>query len=505
MERPEQGERPQAEPDVFDAVQEAEDLKWDQSKQGFLRYWVQKFAERPPMDLPRDIQAIVRTMNRNLTAEKKTKIPPEQNGILTKYISNHIKELKERRRDAPKPKNAIAASVEEMRSSVEDTRADEEAKLGHGLLPESPEREAQDFKNPTTKAAWKEYWLPRLKEEADSLPGELSTIVGSGETQLSPEDVSTIKQYVDARLRALSFNLVKRKEMNKLKEELRGIDERDEMDPEEVISRRTVSYDEASGELYVQEHGERKRVTEGDIAADMIWGVKYRPDSYVPPAVWRRLRKFSAIKETRAKIENIWNRELSVREGVGLPTTSYTPEFVEENPQSGVVAERMIQGLLTKIQYDHPETDLRVEPSNALEDHELKYDFKIVFPQKVRGVALQDEGGTREGYVTEKKRLGIQFTIDTSKTDHKTRQILKAKQKLGQERFKSSVARPVGDIVLVSVQMNDVGTAFKKWLADGKPTGGPVRYLPKDQKREMLESVTENVPGFDRSVLEEAL
>lgn len=496
------GERPHSEPNVFDAAQEAEAIKWDAGRKGHVAYWIQILAERPPIDLPRDIQAIVRTANKNLQSVKKTKIAPAQNSIMTKYISEHVKELIAQRKAAPKPTDALGTSVVEMSETVGDIQDDEMSSVGHGLIPERPELEAQDFKNSTQKAGWTDYWLPRLREESDSLTDEIASIVGSEDARLSPEEVSTLKLYVDARLRALTFKLAKSKMMGTLREELRSIDERDEMEPLEIISRRTVSYDESRDEMYVEEHGKRRPVTEDDIVADLMWGVKYRPDDSVPPAAWRRLRKLSAIKEAHANIEHLWNRELAEREGVSLPTTSYTPEFLEENPQAGVVAERMLQSLLTRIQ---DKTGLRVESSNAIEDHQLKYDFKIVYLERVRGVALTEKGGTREAYVTEKKRIGIQFTINMSAHDHKTKQILKAKQQLGDERYKSSVSKPVDDIVLVSVEMKDVGAAFRKWLADGKPTGGPESYLSKQQKRELLESVLQNVPGFDLSLLEEAL
>lgn len=489
---------------VLKAIEEGEDFRWTPSTKGFPRYWIPRLATDPPADLPERLVDVL-CRYKSQTGTGKFRTSAKENAVLAIYINRRLRQLVDAKKEVELPANAVEAASREVVAELAAATNVQKATLGHEPLPESRERDDEDYRHPTTKQKWIRYWVPRLKADVEVLPDDVRAVVESGQIHLAPADERVLSLYVGGRIRALTFKLGKRQEMDKLKAELRRIDEREEMEPLEVLSRRTLSYDVADDILYVEEgEGERRRVTEGDVVADLIWGVTYRPDASVPPTTWRRLRKLSAIKETRARISDIWNRELAERESLSLPTTSLSPKFLEEHPMSGVVAERLAQSLLTRIQYDHPEAGLQVEPSNAFEDAELKYDFKVVFSKKTRGIAVFDESGTRELYVEEKRRLGIQFTIG-KKLVHKETQIKEAKDKLQDERLRAAVNKPVEDIVLVAVPMKDISKIFKQWLGDGKPAGGPERYLSREAKLQLIESITSNISGFEQSSVSQML
>lgn len=178
-------------------------------------------------------------------------------------------------------------------------------------------------------------------------------------------------------------------------------------------------------------------------------------------------------------------------ENIGPVTSSWTPEFLENHPDSGAVAERMAQSIISRMEYNNPELGIALEHSNALEDAELKYDFKVLLPVKKRGVAVEGDDLNREKYIKEKKRLGIQFTIREGKKtkSKKLKQIDTAKSAVEAGRYSKYIKKPVDDIVLVQMPMKAYGACFKKWLEDGKPSGGPEQYLSEDERERLVATI----------------
>lgn len=345
-----------------------------------------------------------------------------------------------------------------------------------------------------------EYWTKRLTPELDILPEKIRTIIV--ERKIRSEgfrgEKGEFDRYINRRVNVLKFNIAKRQEMNTLKKRLGAIDRKEDYSTSEQGGRRAVFYDESSKELFIESEGKRQYIKIGDIVSDYDWGIFYKPDASVPEKLWRRVRKLSDLTEARRKIEDIFNHEISQIERIPLPTTSYSEEHIERlwgdlrnyYLVMGSVAEKMARNWLTRIQYNSPDIGLRVEPSNALEDAELKYDFKITIPEKRRGVALEGEELTRKDFVNNKRKIGIQFTA--GKGFGKKKQIAEAKTKIQASKYQEIIKKPVDDIILVKLQFGTYLDYFKKWLKTGKPSGGPEQYITREEKITLFKAVTKN-------------
>ncbi|OHB23271.1 MAG: hypothetical protein A3J67_04230 [Parcubacteria group bacterium RIFCSPHIGHO2_02_FULL_48_10b] len=338
----------------------------------------------------------------------------------------------------------------------------------------------------------RKYLIGQLLIEYDVLPERVQAIVVKTNQgiRLSSNEQSEFDSYVHKRNVLLGFERKKQGEMQKLKGRLRAIDRKEDYTSSERGGRRTLSYDESSGTLFVMKDGNQKVVGEGDVVADYVWGIMYRPDVSVPDHLWRRLRKLSDITEARHRIERSFDEELAEREGTSFGIDHVPVEAIEQNIKvsAGIIAERMMKTFLTRLEYAHPKYGFRIENSNALEDTELKYDFKLVIPQKRRGVAVESEDMMREAYVENKRRVGIQFTITklNSILFDKERQIGEARKHIAESKYLRYVKRPVDDIVLIRIPLESYGDCFKKWLAAGKPSGGPEQFLTLEEKHKIV-------------------
>jgi len=292
----------------------------------------------------------------------------------------------------------------------------------------------------------------------------------------------------------------KASEMSKLKQRLQDIDKKEDYPEEEAQSRKTLFYDDSESELFVRETRGDKRVTFGDIIADYEWGIKYRPDASVPDKIWRKIRKLSDVTEARINIERAFNQEIVFKEHISLPTTSLSTEFLEEKLNNegvqGIIAERMAKNFLTRVQHNNPGLEFTVESSNAIEDAELKYDFKIATKQKKRGIAIEGNKISRDELVSVKKRVGIQFTSTKNRSLIRTkkRQISNIQARLEQLKLKYQhlIKKPVDDVVLVALHLDTYRKRFKKWLDNGKPSGGPEQYLDHGEKMQLIGKTTNN-------------
>ena len=346
------------------------------------------------------------------------------------------------------------------------------------------------------------YWVNRLFPEIDILPESIASVLKQiASRKHSVEVNSAFDSYISRRQSILKFNVEKRAIMDALKKRLRDIDAHVDYSEEERAKRRSVFYDKESKRLFVNEGGKKKQLTYGDVVADLDWGVSYQPDESCPREIWRRIRKLSDLSRAQQDISKIFNQEIASLEKISLPTTDLDEEFIEKHMSDhpyihGVIGERMAKNILMRISYNNPGMLLRVESSNAIEDVELKYDFKILMPKKTRGVALEGEDMSREEFVKHKRRLGIQFTVTglSYRLNKKRRAIKIAQQKINDKTFNRYVKRMVDDIVLVSVPLKTYKDCFKQWLESGKPSGGPEQFLSEEGKNHLVNAVLSSVP-----------
>lgn len=369
----------------------------------------------------------------------------------------------------------------------------------------------------TTKGGFK-YWIKRLKTDLDVLPEEVKIVVSqAGEDGKMPqgENYRALKNYIERRRGILKFDVLKRKRMALLKDSLKKIDSGENPFGRRPDSKRTsIYYDEAGETFYIEKDGHNIPISIGDVVADYGWDLTYAPDDSMPRHVVRKLSKRIAINEARRDIEGIYDSELRTVHGVsggvnsGLTIDRLQSMFESSkkpNGFRGTIAERAIQEFLTRVSINNPELGFLVERSNAVEDTELKYDFKVKRRERFRGVALHDKESSRDQYVKEKRRLGIQFAASESPTylRHKTEQIKKAKEKISSPVH--FVKRNIEDIVLVAVQLSSFAEYFKRWLEAGKPPGGPEQYMAPEEKRKILKEVSENFIPLTEEQIERAI
>lgn len=495
----------QPEKKIDETERRRRDLRHTIAATGWFKYWKGRLKDET--DLPDGVRQIVSKEQPADQAERNAWEISFQRYVKARLANMSVEVPKGRpEEEAVQVLEEISEPVSaEMTSEPEpgEGEADQSDKprTKSQLRAEHIARARRDYGHPTTKKDWLDYWMKRFQTMQD-LPKDLADSLADSTI---PDNLETIKNYADRQIHRESFGLAKQDEMDRLHVQLRRIDDREEMEPREMTKRRNVSYDKASGGLVTRNRrGETVPVTEGDVVADMMWGVKYRPDSSVPEDEWRRLRRLIAIREAGTAIQDLNNRQLADEESIELPTSAMSPEFIEQHPTSGMVAERMAQSMILRLQHDYPKFGFKLEQSNALEDMYLKYDFKIVFTDRRRGVALAGTEDGRGDFVEEKKRLGLQFTINDSEDAHrrKTKQIDKANRNKDNDEYKHFVDHVVSEIVLVVVPMLSVFQAYRTWIQEGKPTGGPEQFLDPAERRAVLEGITDKIPGFDRSQLD---
>lgn len=392
---------------------------------------------------------------------------------------------------------------EESAEDVEQSGQDLRRKWLLGEYPSPPDEEVakKDARFSTSERGWVEYWQKRLIAETGKLPKAIESLLSL--EKFSPDQIHDFQAYINLRSAAARFWWAKRRVMKHLREELARIDQGTDVPEKNAGGMREVSYDEVAGVLFVSRDADGNPIpfSDADVAADRLWGIRYRASKNVPRELWRKIRKKSAIMGARLEIDDLVNQELAEVEKIGLPTSSWSPEFLEKNPQAGVVAERMAQSLLMRLGAAHPELGLGVEMSNAVEDAELKYDFKITVRKFRRGVAVEGKEGGREEHVEAKRRLGVQFTINNSAVGKKERQISLAREQLGEGKYSEYIRRAVDDIVLVVVPLREFSDVFRKWVQDGRPPGGPEQYLPLESRIELVQKTLQGRLDIPREEL----
>jgi hypothetical protein len=478
-------EMPEARPPVGYSRQELADLAWPTTRAGWVDYWRERAVAQPEA-----FPAVVRWKLENGKAINGQDLQATAARLVGELVAGN-EEARAYQRAMTRQK---AGEMPPMARGDGSAMADRHQRRVTELREDAQHAPGTD--------GWERYWLDRFSGQGN-LPASVRRMALSGSVDAT--GVPDLERAVRRELLSGRYESARQEEMALLRESLNRVDRRESLPVREQLRRRTVGHDESSGRLYVENRAGRRHVTEGDIVADMTWGIEYAPSDDIPHPTWRRLSKLVAVNQTKANIRNLRDRELAELEHLNLPTSSWTPEYLEANPRSGAVAERMAQTMLKRMEFDLPELGLRVQSSNPVEDHLLKYDFSVIASERHRrGVAMSGEHGDREAYKAEKRRLGIQFTINDTpeNTLHKEGQVSRAQRDKGHQRFRRSVEKTVDDIVLVAVSLPSVEAAFQTWRSMNKPSGGPEQFLSAGDREGIIKAVLAKLPGFDEQDLE---
>jgi hypothetical protein len=248
---------------------------------------------------------------------------------------------------------------------------------------------------------------------------------------------------------------------------------------------RTVSYDKYKKRFSVS--GE-EGLSMGTIITARHMGIEVTlPDELDKSGDGKKLRKVLAQKISEDRITDNVNRELgnALAEKTKMRDALKSEAYQKiadragiKSEQLGVQAEQIMMGALEAIAIDHSDLGLSITPGNAYQDVEEKIDFIISTKTKRRGVEVEKNETTFD-----EKHIGIQFTINSSKQEHKTDQIKKAKAR----------GVDVDDILYVALDMKILAQSISDWKKANRPIKGPWAYLPEQVKKTAISNFFDSI------------
>jgi len=244
-----------------------------------------------------------------------------------------------------------------------------------------------------------------------------------------------------------------------------------ELEKNNVIENsKNINYDKYHNTFDV---GKEKNVSMGSVVGARRWGIDVALNEELKQSgSGKKVCKIILENEQKSFLFKKLNKELAqnlaqkTKHQDVLKSKAYE-QIAErseiESRQFGVAAEKIIIGVLEGLAIDRSDLGFSVLEANAFQDVENKIDFILVTKKKKRGV-----GVNREEVIFEEKSIGIQFTTNVTKFEHKTDQINKAKER-GVE---------VDDIVYIEIDKGVLQEAINKWKDAKKPISGPWNFLP---------------------------
>lgn len=373
------------------------------------------------------------------------------------------------------------------------------------------QRDLKDLQMTSRAHGWEKYWANRLQTELDLLPAGVAEAVRQVLLKKSIHGrlKGELARYIERRINVLSFDVQKRKRMRVLKRQLSLVESGAGWGSVEARNRIRLFYDEKDKIYYVTDGGgNKKELGLGDILADYAWGLGYDVDASVPEKIRRLVRRRIAVNEARRDIENIFDKELGAVYGIPSGVGSMGEKELEEvyfikdksGHIEGLLAEKIAREFLTRLSINNSRLDFVVERANAVEDTQLKYDFKIRRRLGLRGVALEDINLSRDKWVEEKRRVGLQWTLGHGKG--KKKQIEEA-IRTAESLTNPFIKRKVDDIVLVKIPFKGFIDCFDKWIQSGKQAGGPEQHLTHDIKEAIIIGATKGFSALSEDELRE--
>ncbi|MBU0613687.1 hypothetical protein KJ766_00160 [Patescibacteria group bacterium] len=279
------------------------------------------------------------------------------------------------------------------------------------------------------------------------------------------------------------FEIQRKKQliMKKLREDIRNLDDieyREELRPgarfvykkDGVLFARYESGDQDDSTNATELIEEP--ITFGELMTDGVWGIDYQID---PETVDRMTRKQYLVQSAKFDLLYFLDSQIILEEIESCPDSGKREayESVAASRESGIVeqgilAEKMVQNFLVKLQYDL-DADFTILTADIYQDVSQKIDFIIQRSSRNRGVKAVEE-----------ERVGIQFTTDDRPgTKHrKQKQITRVLENLDEVE--------IDDLVLVSVPLRETRQYFDRWICDGRQAGGPDKLWSLQIKNQIL-------------------
>lgn len=258
---------------------------------------------------------------------------------------------------------------------------------------------------------------------------------------------------------------------------------------------KTIFSDEEG--LFFRKKNEKIRVTKGQVMAASIWENNLKIDG----TVTKSFAKDFILKETKDRISRLWDNQL--HEGIKSMSTSTHQEAAErvlENnekkidsfdtekvTENGILVERMIESIFTKLNYDIPDLPFEFQKGTIYDDVVQVVDFKFKIKEDyMRSLNIELCGKSQES-CDFSADIGVQYANSSKEySGKKENQVKKARRNMEQ----------IDDIVLVSMKVQGIRDAMNEWKNNSskKSIDGPDLFLSESVKEKLFKSILENLP-----------
>lgn len=236
-----------------------------------------------------------------------------------------------------------------------------------------------------------------------------------------------------------------------------------------------VKYNKYTNNLFYEFEGEKIKTTLGEILSGSEWGNKFNldhtscQDKNDGRRIYTKYLQATIKRETLDVLDKyILRHEIIRQERLDAAKQKAYVQIQDKNElgsrelvQSGVIAEKTMLSLLTRLSADKPHLGFEVINVNAYQDVEMKIDFIVRIQNKEKGVKT---------IVTKK----VQFTIskEDRKLETKERQLAK-----------------FNDVILIQMPELTAQDFYKKWVNQKNSVAGPDVYIGKDLEDMILGEV----------------
>ena len=271
--------------------------------------------------------------------------------------------------------------------------------------------------------------------------------------------------------------------MDQLHEQLKRLDNKEDLEvPANTIP---VAYDEEDGAYqYTGQDGNVRQLTLGTILSDIAWGNHYHFDENAPRADIKRY----LLESAHHQIRDLLDEQIIMTESNSASTHHFKRQAYaaiaadtksgEAERKSGLVAERIAEGLLSRIAIDN-KVPFSIDWADAYEDVEHKADF-FIHKEGHERQAKTDAGDITalDDSFTKEEDFAVQFSINRDAAGHKEHQLKRV-----------AAEGATLDTILVIFSDVNVQRALQGWEQAGRPPGGPGEFLERHTKRKLFEAL----------------
>lgn len=224
----------------------------------------------------------------------------------------------------------------------------------------------------------------------------------------------------------------------------------------------------------------------GDLIADSEWGIVYRFDD---ASVARSTQKRYALEFAKIELRDLADEQLGLLNS-SLKGTFSAREFDEsfiakgELPDArthegllgsikGRLAEKTVRSFFLRYSYEK-DVRFRVHPTDIAQDALDKIDMALerIQPKHRRGVHVDAQEGINI--------VGVQVSATEGNSNTRTK-----KRRSVKRRFLHDV-EGFDDYVVLFLPGQKSIDAYKNWIREGRPSGGPEQFLSEEDRKEIF-------------------